>query len=70
MKPYLCPVCGGSGKYWGTTPEQATDTDPRVCHGCKGRGWVTPVVEPPMRGTHTVRLPWPVDPKGFESYID
>lgn len=30
MKPALCPVCSGSGKY-----------QDKSCHGCESRGWVT-----------------------------
>lgn len=29
MKPMICPICNGTGKYWDNT-----------CHGCGGRGWV------------------------------
>lgn len=29
MKPHLCPVCNGTGKY--------KDKD---CHGCLGKGWI------------------------------
>lgn len=33
-KPFICPVCEGSGKY-----------EEQPCHGCSGTGWITIDVE-------------------------
>jgi len=35
MKAVICPVCGGSGIYWGDS------TAGGKCHGCDGRGWLS-----------------------------
>lgn len=38
MKAELCPVCGGSGKYYPSG--LSSGTGPKTCHGCNGKGWV------------------------------
>lgn len=37
-KPYICPVCRGSGRYKLATAQ--CDSDTRDCHACKGTGIV------------------------------
>lgn len=39
MNAVKCPVCDGSGRYFGITPS-AGDTAGKQCHGCHGQGWV------------------------------
>ena len=39
-----CPVCEGQGN---TRDEyDKPDEEPRVCHGCKGKGWIVVHDEP------------------------
>ena len=40
----LCPVCNGSGAYNRPPGQGKTNANPQigVCHGCGGKGWVTP----------------------------
>ena len=57
MKPYLCLVCGGSGKYPRLVDEspffipkqepKITKEDQTTCHGCNGKGWITVSEERP-----------------------
>jgi len=38
-----CPVCDGSGKVYDPPGQQITASEQtRPCHGCGGKGWVTP----------------------------
>jgi len=53
MKPMLCPVCNGTGKYHDASIHHTWD-----CHGCGGKGWVevheeTPTTYPYPCGTTT-----------------
>ena len=45
MKAQVCPVCGGSGKYWRPRDPNEYDVggegEPATCHGCGGLGWVS-----------------------------
>ena len=38
MARATCPVCKGKG--W--VPNNAVGSEPVVCHGCDGDGWVDP----------------------------
>ena len=40
----LCPVCKGKGMLFvlGIDDETGREEGNKVCHGCEGRGWVSP----------------------------
>jgi DnaJ-class molecular chaperone len=40
-KAVICPICGGKGKIPTDSGWLSTSVpEPKICHGCGGRGWV------------------------------
>lgn len=53
-EPKICPVCSGTGIYKNAQPTHISGiSSGRICHGCNGKGWVTPEYQPESENKNT-----------------